>query len=197
MLAALLACKGKNKSPEKVLGAAPEGAHACQVSDFADCDKQCRAGHAGSCNTLGEAYEYGKGTTKSPEAATQSYQRACDLGSMPGCSNLGTMYLAGSGVGKDVPRALGLFEKACAGGRPPACFNVGVVNEKQLTPPKPKVAAEFYEKACDAKYFKACTNLGSLYLQGVGVAKNPTKARRLYKRACDGGDEVACPAANR
>jgi TPR repeat protein len=37
-----------------------------------------------------------------------------------------------------------------------------------------------------------CNNLGWLYANGYGVAKDYAQARSLYQKACNGGIEQAC-----
>ena len=49
-----------------------------------------------------------------------------------------------------------------------------------------------YEKACSGGEAKGCVNLGSIYLNGEGVAKSVNRAIAFYKRACDKGHEGAC-----
>lgn len=38
----------------------------------------------------------------------------------------------------------------------------------------------------------ACNNLGVMYAQGIGVARDRALANEMYRRACDGGDTTAC-----
>ncbi len=38
----------------------------------------------------------------------------------------------------------------------------------------------------------ACASLAEMYEKGDGVIPNPTRARELYQRACEGGYEEAC-----
>lgn len=39
---------------------------------------------------------------------------------------------------------------------------------------------------------EGCSNLGAMYAKGEDVAKDKKEAARLYKKACDGGEGIAC-----
>ena len=53
-------------------------------------------------------------------------------------------------------------------------------------------AAELFKKACDGGNMRGCSNLGTMYDDGIGVEKNEQKAVELYKKACDGGKVLGC-----
>jgi class 3 adenylate cyclase len=53
-------------------------------------------------------------------------------------------------------------------------------------------AAELYRKACDGGERKGCNNLGLMYYNGEGVAKDPNRAADLYRRACEAGGVGGC-----
>jgi TPR repeat protein len=38
----------------------------------------------------------------------------------------------------------------------------------------------------------ACASLADLYDRGDGVLPDPVRARELFQRACDGGNEESC-----
>ena len=38
----------------------------------------------------------------------------------------------------------------------------------------------------------ACASLGEMYEKGEGVIPDPVRARELFQRACEGGDEESC-----
>ena len=47
-------------------------------------------------------------------------------------------------------------------------------------------------KACNNDDFKKCEILANVYKSGREVAKDDTKASRLYAKACNGGNADAC-----
>ena len=53
-------------------------------------------------------------------------------------------------------------------------------------------AVSFWQKACDAESAEGCSNLAMCYLRGEGVDKDAPKAKQLFKKACDLGDEGSC-----
>src|SRR5580765_2508846 len=78
------------------------------------------------------------------------------------------------------------LEAACAKGGPKECFDLGAYLEYEAH--DPHAAAARYQDGCDRNYAPSCTNLGSLYGRGVGVAHDDAKAAALYRKACDGKD---------
>jgi TPR repeat protein/predicted Ser/Thr protein kinase len=51
---------------------------------------------------------------------------------------------------------------------------------------------QLYQRGCDAGHLLACTRLGSLMTQGLGVPLDPPRAHPLFRRACEGGEPEAC-----
>ena len=47
-------------------------------------------------------------------------------------------------------------------------------------------------QACTGRLAVGCTNLGSLYDEGMGVAKDETRAAGLYQQGCTGGGAEGC-----
>jgi TPR repeat protein len=50
-------------------------------------------------------------------------------------------------------------------------------------------AAALHQQACDGDESIACLNLGRLYEQGLGVARDTARAALLYQKACDSSPE--------
>ena len=48
------------------------------------------------------------------------------------------------------------------------------------------------KKACDLNDGFVCSRLGFLYMNGEGVKKNYSKAKRYYSKACDLNDKSGC-----
>lgn len=53
-------------------------------------------------------------------------------------------------------------------------------------------AAALFQQACNDGHATGCFNLGVLYDNGRGVAKDETRAAGLYQQACTGGDATGC-----
>lgn len=53
-------------------------------------------------------------------------------------------------------------------------------------------ARPLLEQACTAGSFNACTFLGYMYQNNLGVAQDYASAVTLYKKGCDGGNSFAC-----
>lgn len=47
-------------------------------------------------------------------------------------------------------------------------------------------------RSCDVGEARDCRILGHLYVMGKGVARDPVRAASLYRKACEGGDHLAC-----
>jgi len=48
------------------------------------------------------------------------------------------------------------------------------------------------KKACDLNDGFVCSRLGVLYMNGEGVKKNESKAKRYYRKACSLNDKTGC-----
>jgi len=55
-----------------------------------------------------------------------------------------------------------------------------------------KKAVALYQKAADQGDVSAQTKLGVMYANGLGVRQNTSKAKELYGKACDEGDNLGC-----
>jgi len=60
------------------------------------------------------------------------------------------------------------------------------------TPDTLAAELERNRQACDAGAMRDCSNLGTMYRNGRGVAQNDTLAVQLFRRACDGGNRLGC-----
>src|SRR5262245_50807191 len=95
--------------------------------------------------------------------------------------------------------------------RPPEAFGAGVANARDDTPRSAgsmqldteaalvaalDACARRDAAACDGLcargQLSGCLLLGTLYTEGIGVPRDPARARALYERACDGGEPLAC-----
>lgn len=53
-------------------------------------------------------------------------------------------------------------------------------------------ANSLYTQSCEQKDAKGCLALGSLYALGHGVERDIETAKKLFKKACKGGNQRGC-----
>ena len=85
--------------------------------------------------------------------------------------------------------AIEILTPKCQNGDAEACNDLGVNYELVR---EYESAFENYKKACEAKVQLGCSNLGTLYENGLGVKKDPRKAVEIYKDSCNSGGAQAC-----
>lgn len=74
-----------------------------------------------------------------------------------------------------------------------ACFSLGYFHEKgQEVPADMKLAAEFYQKACDIREGVSCFKMYRYYTEGKIVEKNDARAFESLTRSCEGLYGKAC-----
>jgi len=163
--------------------------HLCTYKDAVDCQKQCDAGDAGSCNNLGVMLLQGDGVTRDPKKADQVFLKACEGGEPRACVNL-----ALRSYQSDPQNSLKLAAKGCFDGNALGCELVGeAYYYGQVIPKDTHKALRFYKAACDGGNQAGCTNLGLLYAGGASdIPKNEALGIVYTKRACDGGVSTAC-----
>lgn len=81
--------------------------------------------------------------------------------------------------------ALRIWQDSAEQGDPEAQYYTGEIYEKGLAGGQPDylLAAAWYRKAAQQGYKRAAVNLARLYEQGLGVARDPAEALRLYQQA--------------
>jgi TPR repeat protein len=167
----------------------------------------CTAGDLDKCANLGESYAKGTGVAQDPAKAANIFRDACNRGGARACMLLGEAYANGAGVTKDTAQANEFLGKGCDSGEEESCvracdllndavrcLRVGVLSSKGAK--DPKRAATFFRKACDNGHPLGCRELGMMYRDGVGLAKDTDKATEFLKR----GDELlrtACSGATK
>jgi TPR repeat protein len=189
-------CKPKKEDVVRVATTSVKGALVAPVAagcaDTASCQAACDKGEANGCLGLGGFLRAGlkQGTpSEDGKRAQAAFQKACDGGEATACTALGEMLYQGLGVSKDTNAATPLLEKACTGGDPAGCNDLGLARSLSGDAPG---AAKYFQMACNAKTQLGCLGLGTLYRDGKGVAKDPAKAKDLFKKACDGKVAAAC-----
>jgi TPR repeat protein len=151
----------------------------------------CAAGHAVSCNNLGDAHEYGVGVPRDLEHAASLYQRACSLGEALGCANLGHLLENGEGAARDVTRARSLYADACRSSEAGTSAAVYACLHGEMVDSRGGLDA--WQRACDRGDARACTFVGILYEDGPdGLHRDKERSVRAMERACKLGDRRGC-----
>jgi hypothetical protein len=131
---------------------------------------------------------------KSNYEQTKLFQKSCDNGDMHSCNTMASMYRQGKGVEKNDIKAQALFDKACKGGVLDACNNLAVIytSKKDGRSDNYLIAASLFQKTCNSMSAKGCFGIGVMYMGGIGVDKNPQRAKELFNKACTLGDKESC-----
>lgn len=83
-------------------------------------------------------------------------------------------------------------EAQCNAGDAAACHAAALDNYYSRTPERDATALERFRKGCDLGYAPACNGVGTMYLTGRGVAKDPVEAVRWFRLACADGAVTGC-----
>lgn len=118
---------------------------------------------------------------KNADGITVADRALCSLFSGPVC--LDVARLSSTDLVK-----LELVMLACSGGATKECLLDGFSAHSLSL----EEAVRIFTIGCEGEISDACTNLGVLYEDGVGVQRDRVLAMFLYKRGCDGGDSRGC-----
>lgn len=168
-------------------------------------NKACDEGSAAGCLFLAKIYS---GKLDNDKAIEYS-NKGCNMGDGPSCTYLGIYFMAKENKYNSFvwAKAKGYFGRGNRLNKE-KCFNknstlfdiegrncyylaesydvgIGVKSNKTT-------ARTLYEKACDLKFEKACTEAGKFYLEGDTVKKNPEKANNYFYIGCLMGDADGC-----
>lgn len=152
--------------------------------------RACELESASDCGALAYSYEIGRfGLKKSPEKALGLYRKACTLGQAEHCLPLGEFYEKGKHVKADAAEAVGFYKRACEleWSYEEGCYNLArhLVEGKVVERDMP-LAIKLFDGACwsgDLPW--ACNEMGLLYLNGNGVAKDLDQAGNYFNEACN------------
>ena len=155
-------------------------------------DAQCAAGDAAKCLSAAASWESNTASYTTPvdlAKALQANEAACRLEEGQGCFGAGIMYFEGKGTDVDEQKARDRFFVSCQKDVPGACRYIGTmmmhgvggdVNEAR--------GVQSLAKACDTDSdFLACYDLGFVYRDARGAAKDEARALSAFKKACQGG----------
>lgn len=159
--------------------------------------KSCDKGGLVACSDLGLVYLDGRGVDRDAARALGLFRRSCENGEARGCANLGLVYERGEPqlkLARDETKALAMYRRSCAVHGAGGCERLGLayLNGHLGLNQDTVQAAGFFDLACTAGGALSCTQLGTLYETGAGVPVDRGQADKLYRRACQGGDERGC-----
>ena len=106
------------------------------------------------------------------------------------CKLLGHLYYRGKGMRQDIDKAIKCYKKSCDLGDSDSCGHTGLM---YYTKQDFKNAKEILAKSCEKlENAKSCGLLGAMYADGKGVKTNLSKAKELFGKACDFGEQLGC-----
>jgi TPR repeat protein len=154
--------------------------------------KAAEQGDADAQNSLGFAYDNGRGVTQDYAAAFSWYRKAADQGNADAQYNLGNMYENGTGVTQDYATAFSWYRKAADQGNTQAQYSLGFMydNGRGVTQ-NGTIAVSWYRKAADRGYAQALNSLGAMYANARGVTQDYAAAFSWFRKAADQGDADA------
>ncbi len=169
-----------------VLSAQPDDA-VCDDED--DCRSACTGGDLTQCQALADLI-----VADERAEAMKLYERACSKGLMRSCSKLAFRLEESSSTNRaDHTRALKLTEQACTANDALGCANLAAWLWDE-GPAHFVRAAAAAKKGCELGDLFSCGTLGSMYKDGVGLAKDPQKALSFMMQGCEAGYSSTCTA---
>jgi TPR repeat protein len=141
--------------------------------------KAAEAGSAAAQNTLGLAFQTGRGAPQDYAEALKWYRMAAEQGDPEALTNIGWFYQNGWGVPQDEPEAFRRYNKAADKDYAPAMTNLASLYEKgKGTPRDFRAARKWYQAAWEHGADKwAAYRLGQFYENGWGVEKDDAVAK--------------------
>lgn len=141
---------------------------------------------------LGCLYASGDARVRDLNKSVTLLQRAANKGLAMAQNRLGFLYWKGIHGFSDVAKAQRLFQKATNQGHIMALVNLGRIylenNNIQERSQKLRGLVTLLEKAAQRSHPEVLTLLADIYLQGISVDRDFTRALELFKRAADLGN---------
>jgi TPR repeat protein len=184
--------------------AGPGGQGSAPKADFdpTELTARCVRGYSTSCRELGRAHFLGEGVEQDDRMSAALLAKACEMGDPGGCGELAVLYAVGRGLRQSDERSAALSRRACEQGFALGCANIGALVAEGAADPglRPEEAAagpgsrimRYFKTACDSGAAEGCLNLGAEHESGKHVERDLAVAGRLYRRACDLSQPVAC-----
>jgi len=146
------------------------------------------AGKPHAQNSVGLAYQTGRGVPRDFKEALNWYHKAAAQGSPAGENNVGWMYKHGLGVNPDMQEAFRWFRKAALHGHAGGQNNLGAMYASGSGVKQDDTEAlHWYRSSADQGHPPAIANLGQYYEEGWGVERDYGKAIELYFKASVAG----------
>jgi uncharacterized protein len=152
--------------------------------------KFCRQAASSSRRAL---YQLGRAYAANGQLAEamSTYRRAAAAGSTAAMVALGILYEDGSGVAKDQTQARALFQRAAAAGNPLGVTHLAALDTSSGQAMNPVQERSMLSNAAAANSADAQFQLGLMYANGVGGAKDDTAARYWFEKAAAQGNSDA------
>ena len=145
-------------------------------------------GFASAQNSLGQAYQFGRGVERNIIEAVKWYRMAGDQNNAAALFNLGYIYDFADGVPQNYVEAAYWYQKAADLGLKEAQANLAYLYEQGLGVKQDyNLAAKYYMVAADQGSLMAQNQLGMLYHYGLGVKKDDAVATKWWLKAANGG----------
>jgi len=131
---------------------------------------------------LGRAYEFGNGVARDADQAYIWYRAAADQGLIHVMQPLGRMYLDGRGAPQDAATAYDLFRQGAEAGNLRAKIALARLYQDAERAPvyDPSRAVHWFRQAAQQDDSNGVRGLSNAYLNGLGVARDPIQALRVY-----------------
>jgi TPR repeat protein len=139
------------------------------------------AGDPSAQAILGQRYIDGRGVLQDYAAAVTWLTLAAEAGDVGAINNLGKLYFEGLGVQKDVKGAIAWLEKSAQSGTPEMLFDLATVLETTQEDVNLIQAHDLYTRGAAAGHVPSAVNLGVMYQNGSGVARDVERAKELYE----------------
>ena len=150
-------------------------------------------GDAGGQNNLGRMYASGRGVARNDAQAVVWYRKAAERGYAVAQYNLGIAYRDGLGLARDDAQAIVWLRKAADQGDADAQEALrGMEADGRANPNQDQLAAVLRDTRAAAERgdVRAQSELGVMYQNGRGVARDNVQAVAWYRKAADQGDAV-------
>jgi TPR repeat protein len=157
-------------------------------ADAAWCTSECTRGSAAACFGYAALIQ-----DSQKQQATNLFARACELGLAIACTNYAAGLWTDGANDADTACARRTFDKACQVKEPFACGMLGKMAIAGATDDAGRAAARAQlQKTCDQLGGPPCKMLADYLKLGKLGKFDPVEVQVLLKRACDGGDALAC-----
>ena len=137
---------------------------------------------------LGFLYYEGKEVQQDKVLAAHWFLKAAEQGDMLAQHYMGWMYAKADGVERNIKKAIYWYTKAAENGHLDSMVNLGNIYLREKDYSK---ALKWYELAANKGDQHAQYELGVMYRLGEGIQQNTEKAKALFQKAAEQGNESA------